>query len=198
MTLQTLNVGASSDDAHERNGGTNYSETATDLELDSSGSTNNYYGGFRFTGANWSQGDTINSATLKLYAVTGTWNFVAYCEDADASATWSSTDTPYDRAGSVTTASTTQTAVSVTTSAYNNLTMTSAVQEVTDRGSWGGSVITFIIVGKASDTFYDTRVKSFDSATANSTPELDIDYTAGGGGGSIPVFSHHYKMLRSS
>lgn len=198
MTLQTLNVGAGTDDAHERNGGVSYNDNGTALNISSSGSANNYFTGCRFTGAAWSQGDTINSATFKLYTDdTDDIRTDVYCEDADAAATYASTDTPYDRDASKTTASTEWIVASPSTG-YQSVTITTAVQEVTDRPGWGGSVIAVMVIGKASDTFSAHTAKSYESGISNSTPELDIDYTAGGGGGSIPVFAHHYKMLRTS
>lgn len=120
------------------------------------------YAGFtsavRFTGLSIAQGTQIDSAFLHVtpyikcqFTAGDTCKIVMYCEDADASAIFDSNDKP---GGRTKTDSSyvfwTQEQMGVESEGPRRYDVTDPVQEVLNRPSWGGDVITFLFEDNGS------------------------------------------------
>ena len=142
MTTLNLQVGASTDDAYE--------DLIGNITTNSSqffNTVNNPYAGTRYTNVTIPQGTTITSATLKigLYSATCTTspNCVVkfYCADEDNVATWGagnklSTRTPTTAFTNYTNTSFFGGPISGCAVSRISIDVTSAVQEVINRGTW--------------------------------------------------------------
>lgn len=138
--------------------------------------------GWRFRNVTVPQGATISVATLKLhisYASSGsTITGYLWGAAADNLGTWGTGAGPLEM-----TKTSAKTVVSMpsATTGNKNVTVTSQVQEIVNRGGWvSGNVMGFALLqGTSSDASAD---RSFDdySATFHTVAELDITYTAGG------------------
>lgn len=175
-------VAASSDDAYEAQNESDYNHADTALPF--SGHTaqakSRYDTGMRFTGIQMFRGDQVDTATCDLY-IKFTDDPCCYlrCEAADDTVTFSSANTPFDRA--VTTANTTWNETNIgTEAAYTTPDFASALQEVVDRSGWAyGNDICVIAEGAdlATQTCFCASWDHSDPA-----PDLDITYTEGGKG----------------
>jgi len=76
-------------------------------------------------------------------------------------------------------------------------TVEAIVQELVDQGGWAsGQALVFIFEQHTNSGTRDLGTASYDQDSALAA-KLDIDYTAGGGGGlSIPVAYRHYQRLK--
>lgn len=181
-TTLNLQVGANNDDGWEQESTGNMDNAALVRHQSSTATSGRRYGFHRFTGVSVPVGATVNSATLSLTAfsnddMNGTW----YCEDADSATAWDGVSTGFVTSLVRTTASVSWIADSLGT-IYVSRDVTGPVAEVVARAGWSsGSAITLLCVPNSD------ALKAFDSEAYNSFPataaKLDIDYTAGGGGG---------------
>lgn len=181
MTVLNLQVLASSDDARESGAGAVAINGAT-LAL-SSGSA---WLGFRFNSVTIPQGSTINSAGLEVYVdstAADDPDVDIYCEDADDAGTFT-TGANDISSRSLTTAKTNWSAGGVGAGFKTAGDITSAVQEVINRGGWSSGNDLVVIFDSLSSS--NLTIRAYDSNPAEAAT-LVIDYTdaGGGGGGSV-------------
>lgn len=177
-------MSASADDAFEDTAG-----TVVTNGLFAAVDNTDEWAGFRWQGVTIDQGDTINTAVLSV-----SFNSTAsdeprvtfYGEDADNAALFttagSSISSRTRTTASVNWHSTDLGAVSYSFVAAPDL--SAIVQEIVDRGGWanGNSLVIVCNQTPPSDSARDFTVQTYDQTSAYAA-KLDIDYTAGGGGG---------------
>jgi len=156
-----------------------------------------YSGGFRFPGVTIPNAATINSATFTIHviAVAGSsTDLYVYANDVDNAAAFSTTNRPQHASWTRTTASAV-TASGTTADVDVAFNVASIVQEIVDRAGWvSGNAIAFEVDMDAAETYNTITVRDQEDEFAQSAAgaTLDIDYTAGGGGGSqhfsLPVY----------
>jgi len=199
-TTLNLQVGASAGDAVEDMDNTDFSSGATTLRMDSDTSTlgNRRTSGWQFTGVTIAGGSTINSAILSLYIASGLTAADAdgYAEDVDSAANFSTTADVVDR--TLTTAVTAWTETLVASTSVGTMRPSpdfdTLVQEVTDRGGWSSGNALMILLRGTNRSTGSFGCRAYDLVTSTAG-KLDIDYTAGGGGGTvIPVFMKQYRQ----
>jgi len=146
----TYQVEASTDDAMYDNVN-GYDDGGNDVwegDADNRAGQGDIYSGYRFDGVAIPQGATVTSATFSIYLdaqVGGTVSRNFHCEDADDAATFAAGDRPDGR--TATTAYTTKSSGWDTSPAWNDVDITTAVQEVVDRAGWAtGQAI--VVLGK--------------------------------------------------
>lgn len=205
MATLNLTTTANSSDTHAPSGPTNGGKrpnlgVVADAALllpGSHGTNDEYSAAVRFTSVTIAQGATINSASFSMRSnldYDATPNVVKYlvsCQAADnagALATSGSTDLDgATRPG--TTADATWTVTTLTAGTRYSVDITAAVQEVINRAGWvSGNAIVVLI-----DTHVDTTLGEWQDWDAHNTagsangPRLDIDYSAGGATGALPL-----------
>lgn len=172
--------------------GVEINETTWDTEPSSSrvyagrNSVSTFHAGFRFTGVPVPQGATVSSATLTLEVLlaAGTPTTTVYGADEDTAPAFSASARPSQF--SKTDASATGPTAVVQS---HPITITSVVQEIVSRGSWvSGNDMRFGVFHDGGGSGYN-NVEICDITTWGNQnfATLDIDYTEGGGGGSVPV-----------
>ncbi len=189
MTTWVGRVAASTDDADNRQNGQDNDLTGlqVDMRCDPTDGLRRV-AGLRYV-TTVPQGATINSAVISDFNIVTSNadpDLEIYMEDADAPATFSDGSRPSARVKTTATVSWVD-AGAVTPPSPD---FTAAMQEVVDRGSFGG---TCAIITHANNNA-NTRRLLITSWDGNSSlaAELTVDYTVGGGGLSIPVAMHHY------
>jgi hypothetical protein len=190
MTTLNLQVSASLDDSREETDGT-VAPTSTSVRINGS----DKWGGFRFTNVTVSPGSTINTATFQYYiesTAEDDVNHIVYCEDADSSAQF--TTSSYDITNRArTTASVYEVQLAAGAGWRSAPDIADLVQEVIDRVGWAsGNALSVLVKGNYNASPY-LYIESYDGASAQAA-KLDIDYTAGGAGLSIPVAMHHLRQ----
>ena len=139
---------------------------------------------FDLSGEGISQGDTVNTAYLGTYSHTSPaydhpWGDL-YCADEDNRSSWSDSSGNRPSDVTVTTASVPWDEDDIAHDQYvESPDIASIIQEVIDRGGWGGHVA---VVMRTEDTA--TAGFWFSSAVDRGVgyePYLEVDYTAGGG-----------------
>lgn len=146
---------------------------------------------------------TINSATLNLYATgdqTGTPLLLTRGDDVDNSTTPSASYWPSGR--TFTTANTTKnlTAAEWGSAGWVSLTVTGIVAEIIARAGWSAnnylSIITTANTGSGASDYVGFEDYS---AAGSNIAYLEIDYTAGGGGGSTqpPRSMQQFRQRRA-
>lgn len=197
MATLDLQVGAGADDAQENDTGTAFSGTFTTLSAASAAAAGSRYNsGMRFTGVTI-QGTTINVAYLAIHAYstsTDDPNVDILAEGVDDAANFVTTADVTSRVR--TTASVQWTATGIGAGEVNSPSIVAVVQELADRAGFANSAAVLFMDGKD-----DVSRSFFTDAYEGSTTEaakLHIEYTAGGGGTAVPVFDHHYRMLRAA
>lgn len=149
------------------------------------------YSAFTFTVPSIASGDTINSAYIRAYSKTYTFgdSFTAdvYCDDVDDSSPCSSSSLASSRTATTATVSIDETTYS-TTFSWQDLYITSCVQEVVNRAGWAaGQKITVIFKVLTYGSYAYVYLRDYDYSAGSFPAELHIDYTAGGGGGVTPI-----------
>lgn len=193
MATLTLTVAASTDDANLSDAG--YSDNEATMVFGGTGSNPaNHGSGFRFTGGGALDGATINSAYLYLMKSGGAWQGIATrltTEAADSGATFSSGSPPGSRAIATNIADDIPDRNMIDGTFYdfpsNNgdkTTLGAAIQEVTDRAGYTDTLV--VVCNSDQDagaytTFARSPFHTYDSGTADSEPQLVIDYTAAAG-----------------
>lgn len=199
MPTLNLQVGASGDDGY---GGPSTFSTAGDFCR--VGRDNDVIDSFfRFTGVSGLSGATINSAD---FTVRNWWeskdgdrirDFRIYADDSAAPT--APTDWTSLSGKTRTTAYTdvvspgTPFWVSDDDYVYD---VTSVIQELAN--SYDPSAIQILFDEDASPDYAHVDWDAYDHS-ALTAAKLDIDYTAGGGGGTaVPVFAHHYRRMKAA
>lgn len=189
MTTISKRTAASTDDAYDDNTPwPSYSATGTLIIGNADGDT--LWTGVRITGVNIAAGSTINSCTLTVVRPSwdgaGNEDVGVFFEEAASPATFSSSDTPYDRGNG---------GATLTTATINwvlgadggpgdvevSPDLKTLLQEVVD--DVGAQLNDIVILTSGNVSTARAVISSFDSAPLEA-PLLDIDYTAGGGGGA--------------
>lgn len=188
MATLNLQVGASSDDARNINGGTSKNITAVTQHIGKL-TTTDYWNGFRWTDVTIDQGATINSATLDLYSAQVTAGTTAkaifYGVAADNTATFNTT-TEYPEGKPRTTASVTKDFTVASWAAslgfgVETVNVTTLIQEIVNRAGWASGNALAIVChdnGSTNDNYigHSTYDRAIDRGA-----KLDIDYTVAGG-----------------
>lgn len=188
MTTISKRVSASTDDARDDNTAwPGYS--ATGVLFVGNADADTLWSGMRFTGINIPAGSTINSCTLTLerpdWSGAGNENVNVYMEEAASPLTFSSTNSPWDRGNG---------GATLTTATVNWLLgpdngpgdietspdLSALLQEILD--DLGTQVNDIVILTRGNTPTAHAVVASYDT-DPTSAPLLDIDYTAGSGGG---------------
>lgn len=175
-TTLNLQVGANVDDGAGQGAGGVAVNGGRAVDL-----TNEYHG-FRVVAA-MAQGVTINSASPQYTTNDATFDSPAVtikAEDQDTAENFNTGSTVFS-SRTYTTASATWTATDLGAGFHTATSIVSVVQEIVDRAGWAsGNYIGIIYVGNGSGGIVSTDYNTSTSAA----PKLDIDYTAGGGGGA--------------
>ena len=179
MTTLNLQVSAGADDAEESLTGTSFNAASTSLRCSVSA---NRGSGTRFSGVTIPQAATIDSAVWQGY-VTSSKN-----DDPDLNIHFHEVDDSPDFASSAdldgrarSTTFVLWSATGIGSGGYRSAPdITSVVQAAVDRAGWAsGNAITVILWPNGGSL----TVASYEANPAQ-TAKLDIDYTAGGGGGA--------------
>lgn len=180
MTTLNLQVSTGTDDGEE-NGSNVMDISASTVDLGGA----NFFAGFRFQSVAVGQAQVLTSAILQMYVFdTGQDNayFNAHCEDIDDAPTLTTAASNLSNR-TLTTASTNKAQSNVGVGWYT-VDVTSAVQEVVDRGGWASGQDVMAILDAQASAFFRCRSYEGDSAEA---AKLDIDFTAVGA--AVPVLS---------
>lgn len=195
MSVLNLQVGASSDDARNINGGTSKNTNATTQHIGKFNTTDDYWNGFRWLNATIPQGATINSATVDLYSAQVTGGTTAksiWYGVLEANAATFNTSTVYPEGKPRTTASVTK---DFTTSAWAStigygvdlVDVTTLVQEIVNQGTWAsGNAMAIVCHDNGSANTNYIGHSTYDRATDRGA-KLSINYTAGGAVTSAPT-----------
>lgn len=190
MTTLAKQVAASADDAWQNATGT-VAITGNDI---GSLSTGNFWAGWRFQNVTIAQGQVLTSAIFEGYVYDATYDDVYgnfHCEDVD-NATQFTTGASDISGRTLTTAYTGVGATGVGVGWYA-VDITTAAQEVIDRGGWAsGNAMNVILDCLASVSL---RYRQYDYSDGSSAAKLTFTYTAGGG---IPQKAMYYAMVREA
>lgn len=190
MTIFSATITTSSDDAQETGG----TVTIDGGALNANSTTG--YTGFRFQNVTIPAGSTINTASLNVYLTSGSFDdpdITIYAEDTDDAATFTTAASNIS-GRTPTTANTVWNVTNLTTGVKTSPDFAAVIQEVIDRGGWSsGNDIAIIYVGNDASSLM--RVRAYD-AGGGDYATLNIDYTAGSGGGGQPRRSMHQFRLR--
>ncbi len=149
-----------------------------------------YNGGFRFKSIALAQGESIASAILGLYvAANPGGNHDVHGDDVDDAAQWASDDLP-----SGITQTTASATWSPTGTGLQNVTVTSIVQEIVDRGAWStGQDMRFAVIGTGATGL----VQVFDVNDEEEDKPATLTITTGSPGGGVPVMMASYRQRRN-
>lgn len=171
MTLLSIQVAASADDADEDGGFVNL--TRSTVKLTSSAER----GGFRFQNITIPAGSTINSAVIKITAANTSNDdpddVISGQDIADAPAFSGASNDLTGR--TLTTANVTWSATGIGTASVDSPDISAIIQEIVDRGDWSsGGAIVILFYHQSAAAF---RVRSYDGFPSDAAT-LEIDYTA--------------------
>lgn len=190
MTLFSAQIAASADDAQQS------ADTVTLGDNNINISATTQYGGFRFNNVTIPAGATINSADITLTTYSDSYDdpdTTIYGEDIDDAPAFTTT-TNNISGRTLTTASVAWTATNIGTANKASPDIKSIIQEIIDRPGWtSGNDIAIIIKGNSGTSTF--RVRAYDYGSGY--PQLNIDYTAGGGGSPQPPRTMHQTRIRT-
>jgi len=182
----TWQVGAGNDDAVEYgSGGFDAANDYNRVRSYTSPLSSNYVCcGVRFTSINIGQGDTIDSADIKLYTYSGSYddmNSVVYGNDVDDAQDFN------DNAHIIseehrprTSAHVSWVEYSIGAGVWATKSVTNIIQEIVNRGSWSsGNALVLLFIAN-TDVYKVFRAKSYENSTTQA-PKLEITWTSGGG-----------------
>lgn len=168
--------------------------TDTSLVAGYSGGTANDIG-LRWQSINIAQGTTITSAKLSLYLTTDAGSFSANIRgiDEDNTTTWSSVSRPSGR---------TKTTATITaneanwnnwgTDAWVDIDITSAIQEIVNRGGWSANnALAIVLEDAAGAGTVFIMARAYEYAGNVHGAKLEIIY--GTGASSIAAIVHHLQ-----
>lgn len=189
MTAFSTTIAASADDAAESAGTVTIDGSALNC-----GATNQYLG-FRFLNVTIPAASTINTATISVYFTSGSFDdpdVTIYANDVDDAATFSTASNNIS-SRALTTAAATWTASGVGVGVETSPDLAAVVQEVISRGGWAsGNDLAIIFKGNSTNPM---RLRALD-AGGGDYATINIDYTAGGGGGPTqpPRSMHQFRQ----
>jgi len=188
----TENIVANADDGTERGGTSWYADGDYDNFNYGGWISSAHSPGLRFQGIAVGQGDTIDADTrIKIIidgGVTG-GDMDVYGDDVDDAVAWSASSRP-----SQVTKTTATTLWQPGTSGTSYIDVQAIVQEIVNRGSWAsGNDMRFALLGR-NIGYAVTTWKDYAHSTFSNDAQLEINYTAAGGGGlGIPIAMYHYS-----
>ena len=198
VTTLLLKVSASADDAHETGGGTN-SINGLNFESDHTAE----WHAFRWQNVTIGQGETINSAILKVYIDNGLgdepdhtlWgiaedNVAAFAANHAAISSYAKTTASVAWSSADLGAASNQVAAWGAASAggTGGSNVGSIVQEIVNRAGWAsGNALGMADTSRIGTTSRDLNITFYDENSAHGA-ELEIDYTGSGGGATAPAF----------
>lgn len=191
MTIFSTTITASADDAQEASG----TVTIDGGALNANSTTG--YTGLRFQNVTIPPGSTINTASLNVYLTSGSFDdpdITIYAEDTDDAAAFTTASNNIS-SRTPTTANTVWNVGSLSTGVKTSPDFAAVIQEIIDRGGWSsGNDLAIIYVGNDASSLM--RIRAFD-AGGGDYATLNIDYTAGSGGGGQPPRSLHQFRQRN-
>ena len=178
----TENIGAGADDGQELGG--SWSGTFSTIVAGRGYGGTVEHAGFRFQTIDVPQGASVSSATLTLRVPTidGTPTASLYADDVDDAPAWGSGSRP--SSGFTKTTAKTDITSAIGTG-LKALDVKTIVQEVVDRAGWtNNNDMRFALFNtKASGSYQEFLIEAYE-ALGTDEAQLDITYTAGGGGGA--------------
>lgn len=191
MATYSASIAASTDDADQASGTVDL--TGTTINVNGTGQ----YAGLRFLNVTIPNAATINSATLAVEIVSTTHDdpdLTIFGEDTDDATTFTSTTNDIS-SRTPTTATTTWTATAIGTGVKTSPSIAAIIQEIVNRPGWtSGNDINILMNGNSSASFF--RIRTY-NAGSGSPATLNIDYTAGSGGGQPPRTMHQFRTRRN-
>ena len=192
-----LQVGAGLDDAHEDDDNTDFDATGDTVEARGNtlqGSRRN--AGWRFTSVAITQADTIDAATMVIFATSTGFddaNVDIFGNDVDNAANFSDEADVTDR--TLTAASVAWVADSLGFGTETSPEIKTVIQEIINRGSWAsGNALVTMFRGK-SDVDKFLTMRSYEGF-ASQAAKLDIDFTGGAPSTSLPSrYGHPMRHL---
>ena len=166
-------------DAHETDGGTNFSATANPVVLHANAtSTSRFNGGFYYPSITIPQGSTIDVAYITVEPANSSVddpNVDISLEDVDDAVDFATDADVTSRTR--TTASVQWTASGIGTSPVNSPSIVSPVQEVIDRVLWSSGNALVVLVDGRSDSSAQLRIDSYEKSSGAEAVILHIEYT---------------------
>ena len=178
MTTVNYQVGASTDDARERQDDVSFSATATDCYFiaDTTAATR-WQSGFRFTNVQIPKGAVISSATIEGYIKSSYWddpNVAIACHDVDDSSTFTSIADVHNRVR--TSAGITWSGTGVGTGWQTSTDFDTALQEVIDRSGYSpNNDISVLMTGNNAPTS-NAQFYGYDYSSSLAA-KLQVTYT---------------------
>lgn len=192
MPILNLQVGASTDDAHQLQNGASYSHTSAVLQILAStvGASSRNTGGMRFASVPIPKGATINSAVLQTYIASASFltiDATLYGAAEDNPATFNSTTNDVvtvaqggDRVYTSTSVPWAHTYSGMGFDTEAKPDVTSIIQEIIDRANWASGDALVLFVAGDSGTITECRLRAWDFVPNGiSGAKLVIDYTPG-------------------
>lgn len=180
MTLFSQTINTSNQDAHEQDNGSGFSSTASIMYIqNATAAGSRRHSGIVVTNVTIPAGATIDSAYVKLYASSTTYDDMdctIYGQDVDDADDFSTTADVKDRVDNdSTTANVTWLNTAAGTGQITSPDIASVIQEIIDRGGWSsGNNICILLVASASGTNeYRARTADYGS----NYPVVEINYT---------------------
>lgn len=187
MTTFSAQVAASSDDADQAAGTVDL--TASTMNANSA----SQYIGLRFLNVTIPNAATINSASISLNFTSASYDdpdVTIYAEATDDSTTFTTGSSNISGRTS-TSATVTWTATGIGTGTKTSPDIKTVIQEIVNRGGWtSGNDINIIIKGNGGSSAF--RIRSYDAGS--DYPQINIDYTAGGGSTQPSRTMHQFRM----
>lgn len=186
MTTQVIQVAASSDDARQNSGVVGL--TGPTINVDNA----NKQLGFRFTGVNIAQGETVTAATLSFYLPTATYDSpngaTIGMEASDNASTFTTGSNNITNRTRTTTVTWSGTDIGT---GWHDVDVTTPVQAVVSRGGWvSGNAMAALLYG-VSGTALTIQAYDGDFSLA---AKLTITHTPSGGSTVAPKSSYYARM----
>lgn len=186
MATFSTAIAASSDDAHQTGTSMNLTNVSVVCEAATS------WGGFRWDNVTVPKDATINSAYIRLYTASTTYDspdVVIYCEDADDAATFTTSSSNIS-GRPLTTANVAWQDTDIGGTWQNSIDISAPIQEVVNRAGWAsGNALVVIMDGQSTSPW---RIRAWDNGTGHGAV-INIDYTEAAAGTAVPVIVAHLK-----
>ena len=181
MATENLQVSSNRDDMDEvepfsNPGDTRDNATVTLAALD--GGFPRIHGGFRFTGVTIPKDSTINSATLKLWSISGTGLAVdIYGEESASAGQFTAGTANFDITGRSKTSNTVfWSETDLTDGQFNNKSVTAIIQELVN--TYALSTIVMLAIARNNHSDRSSTIHAYNSSPTSRAAKLEIDYDA--------------------